>query len=92
MNNFSLHGILTRKIALNNHFDFFCLLFSAVGFSLIWLQHWSNNIFSTVPLSVWEISWWDFRHVHRKRLPRFQEKKIQMGMQKMKFQWHVTPH
>ena len=33
-----------------------------------------------------------FRHVQRRRLPCFQGEKFQMGMQQIKFQWHVTAH
>jgi hypothetical protein len=93
-NNASVYGILTRKKSIC-HIVFFGLLFSPVGVSQIRLQQQSANIFGHIfPCTSFQFGIYpdgNFRLVYRRRLPCFQEE-IQMDMQKMKFQWHVTPH
>jgi len=61
--------------------------------SPLWLQQYSTNIFWLV----FQCTFLQFRkycdgifhHVYRRQVPSFQEK-FQMGIQKMKFQWHVN--
>jgi len=74
-----MRGILTKKVTLNTHFDLFCLLFSPVRISLIWLQQWSDNIFSTAPRFILGIILMRLSLFHQKRLPWFQETKNPNG-------------
>jgi len=50
-------------------------------------QHFTLYLFS-----IWEISCWNLLPRSSETAPMFSEKKIQLGMQKTKFQWQVTPH
>lgn len=61
--------------------------------SPLWLQQYSSKIFWLVFqctfLQLGKYCDGIFRHVHGRQVPSFQEK-IQMGIHKMKFQWHVN--
>ena len=96
MNNVSKYGILTRRKSLSTHLVLFSLLYSPVVVSIMTPEQWQANIFGIhFPMYIFSVfgKYPDgtFRHVHRRRLPCFQEE-ILVEKQKIKFQLRVKPH
>jgi hypothetical protein len=87
MNKVSIYGIRTRKKNL---------IFAAYSFPLIfasWCLPYKtpavvshhNWDFPLYFFSIWEISWWNFRLVYRRRLPSFQGEESKCDCRKLSF-------